>query len=278
MTYNADPCGLSVRKQTIARHFARASDYERHADVQQQVCQLLLKKIARHNQESMLEIGAGSGQLTRLLAAKIQSKKWLINELSVTQTSILQSILPSAKIAIGDAETMELDDTLGGMHSLIMSANAVQWFDQPLSFIKQSFARLQSGGQLLFNIFTPNNFLQIKALTGQGLDYPTIEAWRLALNNAGFEKVQLSTQCFELTFASPYDVLKHMKLTGVSTNQTQTTIQAENSSINTPFVWTKTRLQQFESDYWQRFATQNINGQPCVNLTYEVLMVSGFKA
>lgn len=296
MTYNAAPCGLSVRKQTIARHFARASDYERHADVQQQVCQLLLKKIAHHNQESVLEIGAGSGQLTRLLAEKIQSKKWLINELSATQAPILQSILTSAKIAIGDAETMDLDNIFGGMHSLIMSANAVQWFDQPLSFIEQSFARLQSGGQLLFNTFTPNNFLQIKALTGQGLNYPTIEAWRLALDNVGFEKVQLSTQRFELTFASPYDVLKHMKFTGVSTNQAQkqTTVKTRDQTQNQlkplskslskplsttqPFMWTKTRLQQFESDYWQRFATQNINDQPCVNLTYEVLMISAFKA
>ncbi|SNT71069.1 methyltransferase domain-containing protein [Psychrobacter sp. LV10R520-6] len=278
MENHSAPYDLSIRKQTIAHHFARANNYERHADVQQQVCQLLLASIAQDSQESVLEIGAGTGQMTRLLAAHLKSKRWLINELAAQQTATLQLLLPVAEITIGDAETMDLGDT----HSLIISANAVQWFDEPLSFIQQSYARLQSGGQLLFNTFTANNFLQIKALTEQGLAYPSIEAWQLALKHAGFEKVQLSTHRFDLPFARPYDVLKHMKLTGVSTNQTQTAIetqdQSTHKSVSKPFFWTKTRLQQFETAYWQQFAAQDANGQPCVNLTYEVLMVSAFKS
>lgn len=278
MKLNAASDEISVRKQTIARHFAQASDYEQHANIQQQVCQLLLASIAHHRQDSVLEIGAGTGQMTRLLAAHLQSKHWIINELSDRQSPSLQSLLPSAhpsaKIAMGDAEIIDLGDT----HSLIISANAVQWFDEPLSFIQQSAHRLQAGGQLLFNTFTPNNFLQIKALTGQGLAYPTIEAWRLALDNAGFEEIQLSTQRFELPFARPYDVLKHMKLTGVSTNQTQAQTPTTTSLKTQPFMWTKASLQQFEADYWQQFGMQNANGQPCVNLTYEVLIVNAFKS
>lgn len=281
MIHNAAPCGLSVRKQTIARHFARASNYDKHANIQQQVCQLLLTNIQHQIQNSVLEIGAGTGQMTRLLATDIKSNYWVINELSDRQSPILQSILPSAKIAIGDAETVDLRGMLGDMHSLIISANAVQWFDNPLSFIQQSYACLQSGGQLIFNTFTPDNFLQIKALTGQGLNYPAVDVWRLALEKSGFERIKLSTHRFELSFAHPYDVLKHMKLTGVSTNQTQQVVQQQvhfkTLSDTQPFIWTKARLQQFEADYWQQFAGQDENGQPCVNLTYDVLMVNAFK-
>ena len=264
----ATPDNFSARKQTIARHFANASDYDQQANIQQQVCQYLLDNLAHTKHDSVLEVGAGTGQMTRLLAAHIQSQHWLINELCAEQAATLQSIVPNADIAIGDAETMDFE----GEHSLIISANAVQWFDNPLSFVAQSARRLQAGGQLLFNTFTPNNFWQIKHLTGQGLYYPDIDEWQLALVSAGFEIVKLSTQRFELPFASPYAILKHMKLTGVSTNRTQV-----NTSNTPPFMWTKARLQQFESDYWQHFSAQDDAGQPIVHLTYEVLIVNAFK-
>ena len=269
---------FSTRKKTIARHFATADDYDQHAKIQQQVCYDLLENITHTQQKSVLEIGAGTGQMTRLLAANIQSLRWVINELCAERAAILQSILPTANILIGDAETIRLSTDSSSMHpnlikhSLIVSANAVQWFDNPLSLIKQSAQYLQTGGQLLFNTFTPDNFLQIKQLTGQGLHYPTISEWQSELKEAGFEKIELSTQCFEVTFANPYAVLKHMKLTGVSTNQTQAP-----SSNRQPFIWTKSRLKQFEQDYWRQFSELDKNGQPYVNLTYDVLMVSAFK-
>ena len=268
---------FSTRKKTIARHFATAEDYDQHAKIQQQVCHDLLENITHTQQKSVLEIGAGTGQMTRLLAANIQSQHWLINELCAERSAILQSILPTANILIGDAESIQLSADSSSInpslieHSLIISANAVQWFDNPLNLITQSAQCLQAGGQLVFNTFTPDNFLQIKQLTGQGLHYPTSNEWHSALKDAGFEKIVLSTQRIDVAFANPYSVLKHMKLTGVSTNQAQ-------SSSNKPFLWNKSRLKQFEQDYWQQFSELDKVGQAYVNLTYEVLMVSAFKA
>ena len=268
---------FSTRKQTIARHFATADDYDQHAKIQQQVCHHLLDNIAHTQQKSVLEIGAGTGQMTRLLAANIQSQHWLINELCAERSAILQSILPTANILIGDAESIQLSAVSHSInpslieHSLIISANAVQWFDNPLNLITKSAQCLQAGGQLVFNTFMSDNFFQIKQLTGQGLHYPTINKWQSALKEAGFEKIVLSTQRIDVAFANPYSVLKHMKLTGVSTNQAQ-------SSSNKPFLWNKSRLKQFEQDYWQQFSELDKVGQAYVNLTYEVLMVSAFKA
>ena len=264
----ATPYNFSARKQTIARHFANASAYNQHAHIQQQVCQNLLANIARTEQDSVLEIGAGTGQMTRLLAEHIQSRHWLINELCAEQAPTLQAILATAKIAIGDAETMDLQSK----HSLIISANTVQWFDDPLSFVAQSAPRLQAKGQLIFNTFTANNFSQIKTLTGQGLYYPAVEQWELALTDAGLVNIEVSIQRFDSSFANPYAVLKHMQLTGVSTNRTQA-----KTSDTQLFTWTKARLQQFELDYWQHFSGKDPQGDPCVNLTYEVLTVSAFK-
>ncbi|WP_201598863.1 methyltransferase domain-containing protein [Psychrobacter vallis] len=264
---------LSARKQSIARHFAKANDYDQHAHIQQHICQHLLTLIAHQQQDSVLEVGAGTGQMTQLLAANLQSNRWIINELCAQQAKNLQSILPKAQLRIGDAETIDLATN----HSLIVSANAIQWFDEPLRFISQSSTRLQAGGQLLLSTFTPDNFLQIKALTGKGLAYPSVAAWRSALEDTKLKNAQLSTQRFDIPFARPYDVLKHMKMTGVSTNQTQRRSTADNQNT-APFVWTKARLQQFEQAYWQQFSGQDKEGQPCVYLTYEVLIIDAYRS
>ncbi|GAA0324483.1 methyltransferase domain-containing protein [Psychrobacter aestuarii] len=257
------PASMSARKQRIAQHFAHATSYEQHAHIQQHVCQRLLAQIQSRTPARLLEVGAGSGQLTRLLAAHLTATAWHINELNDASRPSLQALLPHAVLHIGDAETIDL----GTAYDLIISANAIQWFDQPLSFVTQSAARLNIGGQLLFSTFTPNNFMQIKTLLNQGLHYPSLLEWESVLRSAGLTDIKIQTERFEVPFASPYAVLKHMKLTGVSTN-----------TLDTPFVWNKARLATFTQDYWATFGQVGADNAPYVPLTYEILTVSANKA
>lgn len=248
------------RKKTIAQNFANAINYDRHAIIQHKICKLLIEQIACRNQSRLLEIGAGTGQLTKLLAQNVDCDDIVINELADCQRDTLQAILPKASIIMGDAETLDF----GQNFSLIISANAIQWFDKPLSFIESSYLRLISNGQLLFNTFSPEHFLQIKALTGQGLNYPSKNDWQERLTQAGFSQIQITTKRFDLSFSNPMAVLRHMKLTGVSTNCPK---QA--------FIWNKARLFEFQTNYQKQFFNPNESSE--VMLTYEALIISAVK-
>lgn len=257
----------SARKQKISNHFAKANNYNKHALVQGQICKLLVKKIANKQQTSVLEVGAGTGQLTELLIQNVKADNWHINELCASHKKQLAALLPHACFYIGDAETINLscDKNTNSInkHSLIISANTVQWFDNPLEFITKSLKHLAPNGQLLFNTFTTNNFKQIKQLTGQGLNYPTINQWENTIKRAGINNYKLSTQLFELTFDTPYDVLQHIKQTGVTTFNTNL-----NDDKNV-FAWTKSSLETFISDYQENYSTADGN----VVLTYESLII-----
>ncbi len=251
---------LTPRKQTISKHFSQATDYNQYATVQAQVCDLLITKICQYQQANILEIGAGLGQLTQRLKKQINAENWHINELCSEHASKLQKILPQAQFYFGDGENLLLDDKF----SLIISANTVQWFDNPLSFIGNFHAHLQAGGQLLFNTFTKNNLLEIKKLTNKGLNYPSKKQWLTELEKYNFKISEISTHQYQLTFDSPYKVLKHIQKTGVSVN---------NIDNQANFTWTRSSLKRFEEDYQQLFSDNMGN----VTLTYEVLLISACK-
>lgn len=261
---------LHTRKKLIAQRFSLAQSYDTHAFIQQAICQRLVELLLTTQHASVLEVGAGSGQLTTLLAQTLQSERWLINELCQTHAATLQAIVPAARIHIGDAERSTYNDItgLGDNHSLVVSANAIQWFDSPLAFITQAAEQLQRGGQLLFSTFTPEHFYEFKNLTGQGLHYPSSEQWRAQLKQSGFTVHYYDTYRRTLNFATPYAVLRHLKATGVTAIPASSKDKPE--TLSPPPFWNKQRLADFEQQYRKQFATTD--GQ--VTLTYDALIVS----
>lgn len=255
---------MNIRKSQIAQHFNNAHEYDYHAHIQKKICHELMAKIQQDSYcyPSILEIGAGSGYMTQLLNQALTAKRWVINDLCPAHQPKLSRIIPQANIIIDDAENSTKIWQSHAPYDLIISANAIQWFDNPLSFINKANHALNQQGQLLFNTFTPQHFIQIKHLTGQGLQYPTQQQWQQRLTECHFQILNISTKKYDVHFQTPYEVLKHIKQTGVSTNTTQK-----------PFLWNKHSLKQFEQQYWQLYS----DDQQTVILTYEALFIHAIK-
>lgn len=241
-------------KSHVRRQFEKAlSTYDQHAIAQQQINRRLLDMLLPHvsNQSltAVLEMGCGSGDLSRLLVRTLYAEKWLFNDLSPRCAALLNTLPPAleAQFIAADAELLSAQVSVQSI-DLLASASTVQWFTQPLSFIEQAVTLLRPNGLLLFNTFLPDNLAEIRALSGRGLTYPTLIDWQQRLS-ASFDLLALDYTPITLTFKDAKAVLQHLKFTGVTATD--------------KYLKSRSDLRRFCQAYQTHFATDN-----GVTLTY----------
>lgn len=257
---NAAPANTAPNKQRVRRRFEKAlSTYDQHASAQQRINRrllaMLMTEIGTAPLSQVLEIGCGSGDLSRLLADNLHAKHWLFNDLSPLCAGVLNTLPPllSAEFIAGDAEQLSAQFTEPPIE-LLASASTVQWFDQPLGFIDHAAALLRPDGYLLFSTFLPDNLHEVRSLAAGGLHYPTLTEWQQRLSHH-FDVLAIEHAPIVLSLASPHAVLKHLQATGV----TATASRLKNRGD----------VLRFYRDYHTQFS----DGNDGVTLTYAPLLV-----
>ena len=234
---------VNLNKSLIAQRFAKAGQsYTEQAVIQKQISQHLSQLMQNHCPENLahvLEIGCGSGNLTHQLVKNFQIEQWYLNDLYPQVQRHFQDHLP-IQWMIGDIETLDLP----GDSDAIVSSSALQWINDLPKLLARCHTALKAQGWLCFSTFGPDNFTEIKQLTGQGLQYWSIDDWRQQLEKVNFEVVELSQQSLYMRFETPKAVLKHLKATGV----TGASVQQQR--------WTKQSLTEFYQCY-QQFQLEN---------------------
>lgn len=221
----------------IAQRFQKSHQhYLQYAIVQKQMVHdlmALMHENAISSPSCVLEIGCGSGYLTQQFLKYYQPDNLYLNDLydeialNVTQGNV--------HYKIGDIQTIDLTAL---QFDLILSSAVLQWIYPLDDLLNKLYQHLQPHGYLVFSSFLEDNLKEIKQLIGQGLCYYTMEQLTECLTRTGFDIQVMQQKHHQLYFKQPYDVLKHLKYTGVTANQQK-------------FVWNKQRLQQFYSDYQQ---------------------------
>lgn len=242
--------GISSTK--IQQCFSAAmATYNTNAVVQRHIVEKLTALLSPMDIERCLEIGCGTGSLTQSLHQHLWIKQWDIVDLCDC-IAYLTVILPAGNFQFyqRDAECFSPPHR----YDLIASASTLQWFRQKSGFITNCAANLKKNGYLLFSTFGENNLLEIKHLTGIGLDYPSLAQWRQWLE-PDFDILHLSQEQISLTFDDPHAVLRHLQATGVTATARQS--------------WTKQGLQDFVQNYEKNYRT--LNGG--VSLTYHPIYV-----
>lgn len=240
----------------FASHFAT---YNNHAKVQEEICACLSSHIESCNisPKTALEIGAGTGFLTKHLLQAYPNCKWHLNDLTPKAHPYLEAIRSAANAnadyLFGDAENIQFPQNL----DLIASASAIQWFDNIELFL--TTLNQKSGATLAISTFSTDNFKEIaKATQTEGLTYPSqsqLEQW-LAISN--YTITHIETYTTEQFFDSPIEVLRHLKYTGVNAIKS--------------VKWSKRELENFTSRYNKYFRSQ-----AGVKLTYNPIIIVATK-
>lgn len=240
-------------KQLIHARFSKSlPTYATDAVVQREIAEHLAELAARfvpHSVSHCLEIGCGTGQLTRALAKRIQIQHLTLNDICEQAIDYYEPTAGTeVGFCVGDAEQL----TLAADYRLIASASTLQWFDDPIAFLRQAKAWLTPEGIIAVSLFGKRNMEEITSFTNISLPYPELTTLCHELST-DFDIVCAEEQHISTGFDSPLSVLRHLKRTGV------TGICA--------YRWTPSTLEAFQHYYRRQFQC----GEHDVYLTYHPL-------
>jgi len=248
---------MCVDKSLVKRRFHCASKtYDTHATVQKEMAQALVQMAAWHlapYQERMLELGCGTGLLTQEILKRFTAEKYVTNDLVEEMAGkvapiVLAGNVESHRFIGGDAEQLVFPEP----QQVIWSGATIQWIEELKPFFGKLSDLLVDEGYVVVSSFGPDNYSEIKALTGKGIDYKTRQQV-IDSAAANFDLVASKEWHRQLWLESPMDVLKHMRYTGVNG------VAASQ--------WTKGDMAQFQENY-QQYA--QLEGYP---LTYHPFLL-----
>lgn len=228
-----------VDKQLVCRQFRRAAgSYDAQAMIQQRAGDRLLDLLAMHGgsqPQRVLEIGCGTGLLTRSLIRRISGIRELVLNDLVPDFAVCAALAPAAAFLPGDIESVPLP----GSFDLIISSSALHWLRDLDRLLAKLAASLNPGGILAYSLYGPDNLREIRELTGIGLDYLSLPEIETMIGRY-FTLAHSSEEWEYLHFAAPQDVLSHLRRTGV------------NALSRRP--WTRAALHCFCNEYRRRFS------------------------
>lgn len=243
-----------INKPLIARRFARAVEsYNHEAVAQRQIahrmCDMLscyLPPFCPH----ILEIGSGTGFLTRKIVETLRPEKLVLNDICQDMSACFSDLLDEhVTFLSGDAERLSFPKG----QDLIVSCSVLQWFVDPERFFERCNALLKQKGYFAFTTFGAENLKEVSTVTGVGLQYRTLEELEQALS-VHYEIITSTEEHICLTFDTPLQVLYHLKQTGVTALRRQ--------------AWTKRDLHDFCDKYTRLFG----EGES-VTLTYHPIYI-----
>jgi malonyl-CoA O-methyltransferase len=234
----------------IGKRFSAAAEtYDRHARPQLALAQSVISVLPEMYPEQILELGSGTGQLTRLLTERFPEV--LIDAVDVAEKMIAHSRVkfqrfPHINWIIGDAETYRGTDP----YPLIVSSSALHWVEDLRATCANIFQCLEPGGTFALGMMLQGTLKELHELRQEvapektpTITLPTYEETKACLQAAGFRIERRKHSEEEILYDDAKAFLKAIHEQGVTGGKV--------SIGNAPL--TRTELSQLVADYQENY-------------------------
>ena len=219
-----------IDKSLVKKRFKKSlNTYDDNAIVQKQTAEKLIGLLPRTKYFSVFEIGCATGILTHEISKQIIFEEFYANDIVEESEDFTKKIIPNIKFIKGDIEEIVLDKK----YDLIISNACLQWCNDIKNTIGKLVKSLNKDGILAISIFGDENLKEITDIFNLNNKTYSIEELKTSLRK--YNIIEYKEEIIKLSFNSPIDVLKHLKLTGVNALQT----------VNL----TKSKLKAFDEKY-----------------------------
>lgn len=208
-------------KKPISQKFSHAAPrYDYNALVQQQIIDKLVRRlqhVALPFEPRILEIGCGTGVLSRRLQQLWPHAEFVLSDLSENMVRQARSSIPPRSPKTDYLVMDAAYPAFAPKFDLIVSSMILHWLPQPQAGIRKLISMLPPGGILAFTILERDSFvIWRQACAAAGVDcglwhYPTLEEIK---SISGIMAIKETIQTF---FDSSEDFLKNLKSIGSGT-------------------------------------------------------------
>jgi malonyl-CoA O-methyltransferase len=245
----------------IAKRFSAAAEtYDRHARPQLALAQSVISVLPEMYPEQILELGSGTGQLTRLLTERFPDV--LIDAVDVAEKMVAHSRatfqrFPQINWIVGDAQVY----WGGDRYPLIASSSTLHWVSDLRKTCENIFQCLEPAGTFALGMMLQGTLKELHDLRREispektpAITLPTYEETKACLQDTGFHLERRKHSEEEIIYPDAKTFLKAIHEQGVTGGKV--------SAGNAPL--TRTELSQLVADY-----QENHTSDGGVSATYE---------